>query len=62
MSAAFDEGGTSGLLLNNLRCLDDTSQLVLDSNTIVQPQEPAEWENTGRAMVDITDLRGMCVE
>lgn len=34
-SAAFDEGGTSGLLLNHLRCLDDTSELVLDSNTIL---------------------------
>jgi hypothetical protein len=34
-SASFDEGGTSGLLLNHLCCLDNSSQLVLDSDTVV---------------------------
>ncbi|BFY98591.1 hypothetical protein BsWGS_01632 [Bradybaena similaris] len=35
MSAAFDEGGARGLLLNRLRCFDDRQQLVLDSSTSV---------------------------
>ena len=34
-SASFDEGGTSGLLLNHLSCLDNSSQLALDSETVV---------------------------
>ncbi|KAK3096126.1 hypothetical protein FSP39_023492 [Pinctada imbricata] len=37
MSAAFDEGGSSGLLLNNLRCFDDQQELVLDSSSSTDP-------------------------
>lgn len=33
--AAFDEGGTSGLLLNHLRCFEDICELVLDCSTVV---------------------------
>lgn len=36
MSAAFDEGGSSGLLLNNLRSFDNSQQLVLDANTVIE--------------------------
>ncbi|CAL1535090.1 unnamed protein product [Lymnaea stagnalis] len=35
MSAAFDEGGARGLLLNRLRTFDDSQQLVLDSSTVI---------------------------
>lgn len=35
MSATFDEGGASGLLLNHLRCYDDQQLLMLDSGAIV---------------------------
>jgi condensin complex subunit 2 len=38
-SAAFDEGGTAGLLLNHLHCRDDMSELVLDSNTVMSEVE-----------------------
>ena len=58
-SAAFDEGGTGGLLLNHLRCLDDSSELVLDSNTVVYgADEVLRDPEHGRAMVDLRDLRG----
>ncbi|KAK7110884.1 condensin complex subunit 2-like [Littorina saxatilis] len=35
MSATFDEGGASGLLLNSLRCYDDRQLLVMDSAAVV---------------------------
>ncbi|KAL8580817.1 hypothetical protein ACOMHN_017321 [Nucella lapillus] len=35
MSATFDEGGASGLLLNHLRCYDDRQLLMLDSSAEV---------------------------
>lgn len=44
MSATFDEGGASGLLLNHLRCYDDGQLLVLDSGTVV----PVVEEKTGQ--------------
>ncbi|XP_021369102.1 condensin complex subunit 2-like isoform X2 [Mizuhopecten yessoensis] len=35
MSATFDEGGISSLLLNSLRCFDDQQGLALDSSTLI---------------------------
>ncbi|ELU01811.1 hypothetical protein CAPTEDRAFT_224498 [Capitella teleta] len=33
-SAAFDEGGSGGLLLNHLNCMTDACELTLDSQTV----------------------------
>ncbi len=58
-SAAFDEGGSGGLLLNQLRCLDDSSELVLDSNTIVTGTEDTEPNSRrGTKPVGLRELRG----
>ena len=63
MSATFDEGGASGLLLNHLRCYDDRQLLVLDSGTEV----PVVEEKTGQleaqsqsqtGSVAVADVRG----
>ncbi|XP_074641722.1 condensin complex subunit 2-like [Tubulanus polymorphus] len=35
MASTFDEGGTTGLLLNHLYTVDNSSQLQLDSNAVV---------------------------
>ncbi len=62
MSAAFDEGGSGGLLLNHLSCLDDTSELYLDSSTVVPGfDEPRESDEvaSARSMVDLKEFRGM---
>lgn len=45
MSAAFDEGGARGLLLNRLRCFDDRQQLVLDSSTSVNIVEDTLFDS-----------------
>ena len=59
-SAAFDEGGTYGLLLNHLVCRDDDCELLLDSTELVsstftqtEPLHPAKHEG-----VDLADLKG----
>ena len=59
-SAAFDEGGTGGLLLNHLRCLDDGSELILDSNTIAMDTSEPTPSQSDRASkpVDITEFKG----
>lgn len=64
MSAAFDEGGSSGLLLSNLRTFDNTQRLVLDSNTLISPTDDL---NTSRIeqrkeRVDISDFKGLFKE
>ncbi|XP_071793554.1 condensin complex subunit 2-like [Asterias amurensis] len=58
-SAAFDEGGTYGLLLNHLVCRDDDCELLLDSTELVsstftqtEPLHPAKHEG-----VDLADLK-----
>lgn len=58
MSAAFDEGGSGGLLLNHLSCLDETSELYLDSNTVVPGLEEEQPEAAARSMVDLREFRG----
>ncbi|KAL3863722.1 hypothetical protein ACJMK2_005465 [Sinanodonta woodiana] len=60
MSAAFDEGGTSGLLMNNLRCFDDSQELVLDSTTIVTHADIntlSQQSQQIRKMVDLSCIQ-----
>ncbi|XP_005091084.1 condensin complex subunit 2 [Aplysia californica] len=59
MSAAFDEGGASGLLLNRLRCYDDSQSLILDSSTNVNVVEDVEPDNSqeSRKSLDISALK-----
>lgn len=60
MSAAFDEGGAQGLLLNRLQCFDDSQQLVLDSSTVVNVVEDTLPDSqTSRKPVDISDYKGL---
>ncbi|XP_052772258.1 condensin complex subunit 2-like isoform X2 [Mya arenaria] len=62
MSAAFDEGGSSGLLLSNLRTFDNTLRLVLDSNTLVAPTDDLDTSRIEerRENVDVSDFPGLC--
>lgn len=57
MSAAFDEGGASGLILNNLRCYDDCQELVLDSSTLVSVVDSKDPELSPKSL-NVTDLKG----
>ncbi|WAR21575.1 CND2-like protein [Mya arenaria] len=61
MSAAFDEGGSSGLLLSNLRTFDNTLRLVLDSNTLVAPTDDLDTSRIEerRENVDVSDFPGL---
>ncbi|CAH3123316.1 unnamed protein product [Pocillopora meandrina] len=60
-SAAFDEGGTGGLLLNHLHVRDDTCDLLLDSTTLTGTttrEMSSEGETTcDNSMVDLSQLR-----
>lgn len=56
--AKFDDGGTAGLMLNQLRCLDDTCELVLDCNTVVTSAGNSSACKTRPQLVDITELGG----
>ncbi|XP_063963241.1 condensin complex subunit 2-like [Lytechinus pictus] len=56
-SAAFDEGGSFGLLLNHLQCRDDGCELLLDSNTIINnEEEPSKSEKGIQTMVDMSEI------
>nr|XP_054765769.1 condensin complex subunit 2-like [Lytechinus pictus] len=58
-SAAFDEGGSFGLLLNHLQCRDDGCELLLDSNTIINnEEEPSKSEKGIQTMVDMSEITG----
>ncbi|XP_076436005.1 LOW QUALITY PROTEIN: condensin complex subunit 2-like [Babylonia areolata] len=65
MSATFDEGGASGLLLNHLRCYDDKQLLVLDSSAVVPVVEEKEEEDgegpteKSTGSVDVGELRDL---
>ena len=61
MSAAFDEGGSSGLLLNNLRSFDSKQQLILDSNTLITPVDDPDTSRLEerQQFVDAADIRGI---
>lgn len=58
MSAAFDEGGSSGLLLNNLRCFDDRQDLVLDSSSDVA-QVDYSIDISQRKPLEMSEIKGM---
>lgn len=63
-----DEGGTGCLLLNQLRCFDDTCEVVLDFTTIVTSDANTvgsdDEETHGRhqqKIVDVRPLAGVCI-
>ena len=60
-SAAFDEGGTGGLLLNHLFVRDDSCELLLDSTTVTMTTRDVSSEGQttqDNSMVDLSELRG----
>lgn len=57
MSAEFDEGGSSGLLLNNLRCFDDRQDLVLDSSSDVA-QVDYSIDISQRKPLEMSEIKG----
>lgn len=60
-SAAFDEGGTGGLLLNHLFVRDDSCELLLDSSTVTMTARDAlsQGQTTQDSnMIDLSELRG----
>ncbi|XP_078312150.1 condensin complex subunit 2-like [Crassostrea virginica] len=58
MSAAFDEGGSSGLLLNNLRCYDDRQELILDSSSDIT-QVDYSVDPSQRKPINMSEIKGM---
>ncbi|KAK3698761.1 hypothetical protein QZH41_014526 [Actinostola sp. cb2023] len=59
-SAAFDEGGTEGLLLNHLFVRDDMCELLLDSNAITMATRGATTQGQTSqdcSMIDLSELR-----
>ena len=59
-SAAFDEGGVKGLLLNHLSVRDDTCELLLDSTAVIAPQNTTTLAQSQqqKSMVDLSEYRG----
>ena len=57
MSAAFDEGGSSGLLLNNLRCFDNQQSLILDSSSDIM-QVDYSVDPSQRKPIDMSEING----
>ncbi|KAK6185759.1 hypothetical protein SNE40_007921 [Patella caerulea] len=58
-SAAFDEGGVSGLLLNNLQCFDDGQQLILDSSTQVSIIDDKSLEERKSQSIDTEEIQDL---
>ena len=56
MSAAFDEGDSSGLL-NNLRCVDDRQSLILDSSSDIT-QVDNSVDPSQRKLLDMSEIKG----
>lgn len=59
-SAAFDEGGTGGLLLNHLFVRDDSCELLLDSASVTMATRDVSSEGQttqDNSMVDLSELR-----
>ena len=62
-SATFDEGGTGGLLLNHLQLRDDSSEIILDSNTVIMnidhhDEVPSSQTQRMNKVVKIKELKG----
>lgn len=65
MSATFDEGGASGLLMNHLRCYNDSQLLVLDSNAVMPITDEQTTDSLlsshGRSQhipLDVSEVKG----
>ncbi|KAK0043252.1 condensin complex subunit 2 [Biomphalaria pfeifferi] len=56
-SAAFDEGGARGLLLNRLRIFDDNYQLVLDSSAPVSFEAPQPDSQSAPKKASYSELK-----
>ncbi|CAH1783707.1 unnamed protein product [Owenia fusiformis] len=56
-ASTFDEGGSGGLLLNHLHCIDDSSQLILDSSTVVMNTDSTKHNDKSRALVDLSNFK-----
>ncbi|XP_014671254.1 PREDICTED: condensin complex subunit 2-like [Priapulus caudatus] len=60
-SAAFDEGGTRGLLLNSLAFLDDAAEVVLDSSRMRSGREELLASvRTDEPLMSANQLAGVC--
>ncbi|XP_022236711.1 condensin complex subunit 2-like, partial [Limulus polyphemus] len=58
MTAQFDEGGTSGLLMNSLFCRDDDCELLLDSKSIMYGKNVSQPSSERLVeYVDITEFK-----
>lgn len=60
-SAAFDEGGTEGLLMNHLFVRDDMCEVLLDSNVVTMTTRGTSTEgqtSTDNNMIDLSEIRG----
>lgn len=60
-SAAFDEGGTEGLLVNHLFVRDDGCELLLDSTAVTMAPKSVTTEgqtSQDNNMIDLSELRG----
>ncbi len=59
MSAAFDEGGTFGLLLNHLHRRGDCSELILDSRcTMPTSVDTEQKDEATQTSVDLNQFKG----
>lgn len=58
LTTAFAEGLSSGLLLSALSCYTDSSELVLDSTTIIDDIESQPVSKTNKDPVGMSDIKG----
>nr|XP_006825955.1 PREDICTED: condensin complex subunit 2-like [Saccoglossus kowalevskii] len=58
-SAEFDEGGTSGLLLNHLCFNDDECQLLLDSNSIANLSTLTYTKDDETSLLNVSDIKAI---
>ncbi|XP_019646176.1 PREDICTED: condensin complex subunit 2-like [Branchiostoma belcheri] len=57
MSATFDEGGTRGLLLNHLSCMDDNMELLFDAKSLATATLGEKVDDTGSTeQVDLSEF------
>ncbi|XP_070539700.1 condensin complex subunit 2-like [Ptychodera flava] len=59
MSSEFDAGGSSGLLLSNLGQRDDSCEVMLDTQSIVDIVSSPHSQDENSNMVDLSNLRGI---
>lgn len=61
LTIAFAEGLSSGLLLSALSCYTDSSELVLDSTTVIDDIESQPVSKTNKDPVGMSDIKGKSV-